>query len=50
MLDIKRVKRDLETIKERMALRGEKDFSLEEVIALDDRRIELLQKVESMKK
>ncbi len=49
MLDIKRVKRDLETIKERMALRGEKDFSLEEVIALDDRRIELLQKVESMK-
>lgn len=49
MLDIKRIKRDLEQIKERMALRGEKDFSLEEVIRLDDRRIEILQKVEVMK-
>ncbi len=49
MLDIKRIKRDLELIRERMALRGEKDFSLDEVIELDNRRIELLQKVEVMK-
>lgn len=49
MLDIKRIKRDLGQIRERMALRGEKDFSLEEVIQLDDRRIEILQKVETMK-
>ncbi|MDO4792867.1 MAG: serine--tRNA ligase [Filifactor alocis] len=49
MLDIKRIKRDLELIKERMALRGEKDFSLDEVIELDNKRIELLQKVEVMK-
>ena len=49
MLDIKRIKQDLENIKHLMDLRGEADFSLEEVIALDNKRIELLQKVEVMK-
>lgn len=49
MLDIKRIKTDLEGIKTLMDLRGEADFSLEEVIELDNKRIELLQEVESMK-
>jgi len=49
MLDIKRIKQDLEIIKPLMDLRGEADFSLEEVIMLDNKRIELLQKVEVMK-
>ncbi|MGL5255693.1 MAG: serine--tRNA ligase [Proteocatella sp.] len=49
MLDIKRIKQDLENIKVLMDLRGEADFSFDEVIALDNKRIELLQKVETMK-
>ena len=49
MLDIKRIKQDLENIKHLMDLRGEADLSHEEVIALDNKRIELLQKVEVMK-
>lgn len=49
MLDIKRIKQDLESIKVLMDLRGEADFSFDEVIALDNKRIELLQKVETMK-
>lgn len=49
MLDIKRIKKDLEEIKPLMAKRGEKDFSFEEVIELDDKRIELLQEVEALK-
>ncbi|MGL5440450.1 MAG: serine--tRNA ligase [Filifactoraceae bacterium] len=49
MLDIKRIKRDLEEIKQLMDLRGEADFSLDEVVALDDERIALLQDVEVKK-
>lgn len=49
MLDIKRIKKDLVEIKKLMDLRGEADFSLEEVIALDDERIALLQVVEVKK-
>lgn len=49
MLDIKRIKQNLDEIKVLMDMRGEKDFSLDEVVALDDRRIELLQKVEVLK-
>lgn len=49
MLDIKRIKQNLDEIKQRMELRGEKDFSLDEVIQLDDQRISLLQKVEVLK-
>lgn len=49
MLDIKRLKQNLEEIKSLMAIRGEKDFSLDEVVALDDQRIALLQEVEVLK-
>lgn len=49
MLDIKRIKQNLDEIKLLMDMRGEKDFSLDEVVALDDKRIELLQKVEVLK-
>lgn len=43
MLDIKRVKRDLETIKEEWHSEERRIF-LWKVIALDDRRIELFAK------
>lgn len=49
MLDIKRIKKDKEQIQKLMGKRGEKDFSLDEVIELDDKRISLLQEVEKMK-
>lgn len=49
MLDIKRIKQNLDQIKELMAIRGEADFSLDEVVALDDERIALLQEVEVLK-
>lgn len=49
MLDIKRIKKDKEQIQKLMGKRGEKDFSLDEVIELDDKRISLLQEVEAMK-
>lgn len=49
MLDIKRIKTNLEQIKALMEKRGENDFSLDEVVALDDERIALLQKVEALK-
>ena len=49
MLDIKRIKKDKEQILKLMAKRGEKDFSLDEVICLDDKRIALLQEVETLK-
>ncbi len=49
MLDIKRIKQNLSEIKSLMDMRGEKDFSLDEVVTLDDKRIELLQKVEVLK-
>lgn len=49
MLDIKRIKKDKEQILKLMEKRGEKDFSLDEVIGLDDKRIALLQEVETLK-
>ncbi|MBM7614681.1 serine--tRNA ligase [Alkaliphilus hydrothermalis] len=49
MLDIKRIRADFDNIKAAMGKRGEKDFSLEEVIRLDDERKGLLQQVEQMK-
>ncbi len=49
MLDIKRIKKDKEEILKLMEKRGERDFSLDEVIGLDDRRIELIQEVEQLK-
>ncbi|KXZ40782.1 seryl-tRNA synthetase [Alkalithermobacter thermoalcaliphilus JW-YL-7 = DSM 7308] len=49
MLDIKRIRNDLENIKTLMQKRGEKDFDLDKVISLDDKRREILQEVEKMK-
>ncbi|SHK17253.1 serine--tRNA ligase [Tepidibacter formicigenes] len=49
MLDIKRIRKDLDEIKKAMARRGEKDFDLDLVVKLDDKRRELLQEVEQMK-
>ncbi len=49
MLDIKRIRNNLEEIKAAMERRGEKDFSLDEVVDLDKDRRSLLQEVEKMK-
>ena len=49
MLDIKRIRENLEEIKAAMQVRGEKEFDLDIVVELDDRRRELLQEVEVMK-
>ena len=38
MLDIKRIRANLDEVKAAMAKRGEKDFSLDEVIELDKKR------------
>ncbi|AKL93544.1 seryl-tRNA synthetase SerS [Clostridium aceticum] len=49
MLDIKRIRTDLDNIKTAMGRRGEKDFDLDEVVKLDEKRREILQQVEQMK-
>lgn len=49
MLDIRRIRTNLDEIKVAMARRGEKDFSLDEVVELDEQRRALLQQVENMK-
>ena len=49
MLDIRRIKANLEDIKKAMNRRGEKEFDLDEVVALDDKRLELLKEVEVLK-
>ena len=49
MLDIKRIRENLDDIKKAMDRRGEKEFDLDAVIALDDERRELLKEVEVMK-
>lgn len=49
MLDIKRIRNNLEEIKAAMARRGEQEFNLDDVVALDDDRRRLLQQVEQMK-
>ena len=49
MLDIKRLRTDLDQIKAAMDKRGEKDFDLDEVVAQDERRRKILQEVEQMK-
>lgn len=48
MLDIKRIKANFEEVKDALQARGT-DFKLEEIVALDDKRIELLQEVEALK-
>lgn len=50
MLDIKRIRENLEDIKKAMDRRGEKEFNLDEVVELDDKRKELLKEVEVLKK
>ncbi len=49
MLDIKRIRENLDEIKKAMERRGEKEFDLDAVVALDDKRRELLKEVEVLK-
>ena len=49
MLEIKRIRENLEDIKKAMDRRGEKEFNLDEVVELDDKRKELLKEVEVLK-
>lgn len=49
MLDIKRIRENLDCIKKAMERRGEKAFNLDEVVKLDDERRKILQEVEVMK-
>ena len=49
MLDIKRIRENLEDIKKAMDRRGEKEFDLDAVVELDDQRRELLKEVEVLK-
>ena len=49
MLDIKRIRENLEDIKKAMDKRGEKEFDLDAVVELDDQRRELLKEVEALK-
>ena len=49
MLDIRRIRENLEDIKKAMDRRGEKEFDLDAVVELDDQRRELLKEVEALK-
>lgn len=49
MLDIKRIRENLDEIKQAMQIRGEKEFDLDGVVALDDQRRDLLKEVEVLK-
>jgi seryl-tRNA synthetase len=49
MLEVKRIRENLEDIKKAMDRRGEKEFDLDVVLELDDQRRELLKEVEVMK-
>lgn len=49
MLDIKRIRNNLEEVKIAMARRGEQDVDLDKVVELDAKRREILGKVEKMK-
>ncbi|MDO4903100.1 MAG: serine--tRNA ligase [Limosilactobacillus sp.] len=49
MLDIKKIRQDPEFFKEKLATRGVKAEEIDEVIALDEKRRELLQQTEAMK-
>lgn len=49
MLDLKRIRNELEAIKAAMARRGEAEVDLDAVVALDEKRRSLLQEVEVMK-
>lgn len=45
MLDIKRIRENLEDIKKAMDRRGEKEFNLDEVVELDDKEKNFLKKL-----
>lgn len=49
MLDLKRIRNELDQMKAAMARRGEMDVDLDAVVALDEKRRTLLQEVEQMK-
>ena len=49
MLDIKRIRENLEDIKKAMEIRGEKECDLDAVVELDNQRRELLKEVEVLK-
>lgn len=49
MLDLKRIRNELDQIKAAMARRGEKEVDLDAVVELDEKRRNLLQEVEQMK-
>ena len=49
MLDIKRIRMELEDIKKAMSKRGEADFDLDKVVELDEQRREFLKDVEVLK-
>ena len=44
MLDIKRIRENLDDIKKAMDRRGEKEFDLDAVIALDDERRRIIKR------
>lgn len=49
MLDIKRIRAEFDEVKRLVMLRGKGDFGLDEVLVLDQKRRDLLTKVEAMK-
>ena len=49
MLDLKRIRTELDALKEAMKRRGEEEVDLDAVVALDEQRRKLLQEVEAMK-
>lgn len=49
MLDIKKIRQEPDFYKEKLATRGVKPEEIDEVIALDKKRRELLQQTETMK-
>lgn len=49
MLDIKKIRRQPDWFKEKLATRGIEAAEIDEVLELDQKRRELLQKVEALK-
>ena len=49
MLDIRRIRTNVEEVKAAVMRRGQGDYELDKVVALDEKRRELLQEVEQMK-
>lgn len=49
MLDIKKIRKEFDSVKALIELRGKGDFGLSEIVTLDENRREVLSKVENMK-